>query len=1509
MAACTYRLRWWSLLAIVVDICLEAKLASGLEEKLVWNDDATANITIGAILSIERARAAAPSAAQHAKLGYELFFDLLNTQNGGVDINGTKYHVNLHIIEDGETRAGAEEAVTTAMAERGLKLFLGPADADLFEVAGPLAHASGGLMIAPDCSNSSIFASHPRLFSMMPAGDKYLTSVSDKYGSSYNVVGRITYVDSAAQISHCFSDKVPEGFASWNINITSAVKEDSSELQKRLHWYFANTVQLLYVCVPRDVCEVVMEALIMQEINPSMLIMTTCLEDTDTEVIRRFGHKMNFVIGMTPWTADLRTASASTGLQMEDFVQMYRQRGSFDPNYVAAAAFSAAAALITAVQAANTTDPDAVATQLAALDVQEILGGIKFDENNMNTLSINAVQYQLGAQPKLVLPASTRSELPFFPKPSWDVIECMAGPMRNSRQHCGLIPRMTSMQCVDCLDGSRSTINVLPSFGILDNVSAFFCDPCEPGSCIDQTSSRNDCVYCPRGRYTSEAAMTHCLDCPMGKFAAGIGSTECEDCSAGKYTNLQASTECRLCHEDDADVVMTSFEPGQSKCVQCPLGGHCFDNGTIVSRAGYYMLEVDDEAIPFEDRLRFCIHDQGQVCEADSHCMEGHEGLACGKCSEGYARGVMRGRCLECPSTMVALLYIFGNALHTFLYCLAISMSLRAVQMARANFVVAIVFKLVCYYSALMSAVTTTMTLEGKKALELLYLISAAEASEFTAVADSCVLKTFFAADLYKVYIVLGWLVLPCLLVGDALLCWIVAKAMYPCFRWSKWGDLLHVKRENFASFFFTHLIVLHTRIIHLLMVPFDCVEADPMDLEGGQRLVWDAEVVCGGPDYVFWRQVATLGVVFYGILLPLFLCWIVYSLRIAGRQWHPRAQKGFGILYVGYASDRWFYELVLLLRKMAFLVVPVSYKFVGTTLEFYTYGQAVTMSLMAFGFLAMHEFLRPFDNRQYYLLHRIERATLRAVVATLSLQILVWRTNDSVLFVEDWAKELRNQVVTIIIDLCHAWFWLLVLWAVFGSFVKRTQFYKRHLRSGLILRDRGLACSNLRRSSARQLFIDAVSELAMTHLSLFKVLNPQSFTTCLTVAMLDAVSFEKLSKSASFNLEEHRGMVRSQLALHHSKNAHHGRKGATFEAMEDSWAKCWIDHFYASCVSLRSDLFILFPELQAVGKLTKEANLMRQTITQLRTRSPAHAAEDEEDSDVDSPHFPSEQLAPKEAGVDFTFMKQETVYIVGKTSTFQHDDVYVAHGLSEQAEEEEEQDCEEHTIPREQARMTYARGYRQSLREVAFKEDHEEFVKRVNQKEVNIPEPLRRQAEVEILLNVVSDIEVEYNKASSEEEQLAAECRRLRRQLDEKIRAQAEQQGGASSGGDTRQGGTSPLAARKNSGEDGKLSLESLLEDMAKLEVSPHSWGGSVPASDLHSHELIQRQRSSLHRLGGGHGLQEGGSPPRQSHMLDPEPEGRRSTSKVLVHIYEEQEKIWQTSGFRHDEGADRSA
>jgi hypothetical protein len=123
--------------------------------------------------------------------------------------------------------------------------------------------------------------------------------------------------------------------------------------------------------------------------------------------------------------------------------------------------------------------------------------------------------------------------------------------------------------------------------------------------------------------------------------------------------------------------------------------------------------------------------------------------------------------------------------------------------------------------------------------------------------------------------------------------------------------------------------------------------------------------------------------------------------------------------MYDGYENDQYYYEAVLMLRKLAFLGGVNIFPFNG-------YIRTMLLLVATFFFLCVHATVKPFDNRSYELLDKLECSALIAVLMSLVSGILVRSsstTTTTVIAFVIFVVTNLTAVVGFVYAFCHTFF------------------------------------------------------------------------------------------------------------------------------------------------------------------------------------------------------------------------------------------------------------------------------------------------------------------------------------------------------------------------------------------------------------------------------------------------------------------------------------------------------
>jgi hypothetical protein len=150
------------------------------------------------------------------------------------------------------------------------------------------------------------------------------------------------------------------------------------------------------------------------------------------------------------------------------------------------------------------------------------------------------------------------------------------------------------------------------------------------------------------------------------------------------------------------------------------------------------------------------------------------------------------------------------------------------------------------------------------------------------------------------------------------------------------------------------------------------------------RRLAADMEVCCGDPaSQIMMYGMGVPGVVVYAFGIPIAAAWMLWRVR-EELTTDPRIVATLGFLYNGYRDEAWFWESVVMLRKVGVAAVAVFLAPFGARYQTYT------GLLLVFAVTVLQVAVRPFEREE---LNRLELAAL--VTAFVTFECGLFLTSD----------------------------------------------------------------------------------------------------------------------------------------------------------------------------------------------------------------------------------------------------------------------------------------------------------------------------------------------------------------------------------------------------------------------------------------------------------------------------------------------------------------------------------
>jgi ABC-type proline/glycine betaine transport system substrate-binding protein len=220
---------------------------------------------------------------------------------------------------------------------------------------------------------------------------------------------------------------------------------------------------------------------------------------------------------------------------------------------------------------------------------------------------------------------------------------------------------------------------VCPSGQLPDPQDPFACKPCDTGMTPNRTLGQ--CTLCPlghvckfgaetplkceAGKFTGEQGKTECTDCQKGKFQPAAGQSACEACPGSMTTKTPLSKKALdcLCPENFYKPLNVTnhmgyaVAPGITMCKVCPPGMVCSEgsdqmnipcDGSVKTppkptspwNAGVHPVPKVGHMVRCDNPLSAykCLGESGCPGNGVELCLQGLEGIACGRCRDKWFR-------------------------------------------------------------------------------------------------------------------------------------------------------------------------------------------------------------------------------------------------------------------------------------------------------------------------------------------------------------------------------------------------------------------------------------------------------------------------------------------------------------------------------------------------------------------------------------------------------------------------------------------------------------------------------------------------------------------------------------------------------------------------------------------------------------------------------------------------------------------------------------------------------
>lgn len=348
-----------------------------------------------------------------------------------------------------------------------------------------------------------------------------------------------------------------------------------------------------------------------------------------------------------------------------------------------------------------------------------------------------------------------------------------------------------------------------------------------------------------------------------------------------------------------------SLNPADKECEECPSNAICYGEYYLVPKPGYWRVDINSEKIFECPRKKSCIGSPGYPNIVYSGlCESGYQGNLCQGCAKGYSRGDMN-ICKECPTRLENIIKLTFSLIGVLLaLILVILTTMKSAYKPKS--IQSIYIKIFINYIQLIGIISEYDLSWPRFVSNLLSIQSNASNVSKHILSVDCLLNDEGYTDepsdnyFFKLRMIFY---LPFALSIVSFSCWSMV-AFYK-------GKLKYLK-EELVSTNIILLFLIHPSLVTQMFSAFSCIELE----DGEYWLVNDMQIKCWSEKHTYYAiNIALPGLIIWCITIPAICMFILIRNKRFLNEVPMRLR--FGFLYNGYSSRYYYWEFIILYKKM----------------------------------------------------------------------------------------------------------------------------------------------------------------------------------------------------------------------------------------------------------------------------------------------------------------------------------------------------------------------------------------------------------------------------------------------------------------------------------------------------------------------------------------------------------------------------------------------------------------
>lgn len=372
-------------------------------------------ITLGASVQVTGPVA---NTGRYYKDAYEFAIDRINAA-GGVKVGGTERKLALKLLDNQSDVNLSVRQYVQLLSQDKVDLLLGPFASNFVLADSAISEKNSVPMVQGGGASDEIYT----------RGYKYifgtLAAASDYFGSTIEAMTKLEpkpqtvallYADDSFDVSVAKGTRELLAKAGFKTVIDERYTSNASDFTSLLSRIKSGNVDVVLVaCHETEALNFMRQAKSLN-VSPKLYSFTVGVPSADFR--QALGKDADYASGMTAWLPSNTLKDRWFG-DAEKFAKEYHAKYGYEPDYHAASGVATVEAVVNAIEAADSVDPQKVRDALAKVSFESLYGRVAFGPTGQISLPQTMIQIQNGKVAPIYGPKGFVGKLQ-YPMPAWN---------------------------------------------------------------------------------------------------------------------------------------------------------------------------------------------------------------------------------------------------------------------------------------------------------------------------------------------------------------------------------------------------------------------------------------------------------------------------------------------------------------------------------------------------------------------------------------------------------------------------------------------------------------------------------------------------------------------------------------------------------------------------------------------------------------------------------------------------------------------------------------------------------------------------------------------------------------------------------------------------------------------------------------------------------------------------------------------------------------------------------